>query len=565
MTDRGRYWPKERADPSAMQQAAPELLTLQQDLVRRLCVAAVILTLTAVLGAYAMSGFLQAAAQNALREDLNPLRVEMQQVVSRDIQLIRGMLGYVRTNPDLTQAEFEAIANDILEGAADHVRNLALARDLIISHIHPLKGNIGALGLNYRDTPLQWDVVERVVKEERIIMAGPINLAQGGTGLIARFPIHHRIATPSERRLWGIASTVIDFEAFLKNVGALDLKETLNLALVGRDGDPDSTEVIWGNPDIQRSDPIELVVVLGSEGAWRLLASPREGWPGPLSSLPWFGLGAILLFCVFAFWSIALHRFARERVISNRVLISALEQAQAASAAKSSFMAVMSHELRTPLNAIIGFSELLETSPRSSRIWDNAEQYLVDIKQSGQFLLDIINDILDLSRIESGRYELYPERYDLTGAIHQVCRRFNQPLSEKEMSLELPPQDMTFEVFGDRRSTQQILINLMTNSLKYAGRGAKVAVVLAELEGDRVEIRVEDNGSGVPKAKLDQIMEPFVQGSSSYARSAGGTGLGLAICRSLARAMDGDFEIESDAGQGLTARLILPRHFIVHS
>ena len=564
MTDLERLPFDRRADPLVSAHAAPELRTLRADLLRRLSVVAAVLALLSVVATYVMSGVLRSAAQNELRESLNPLRVEMQQSLTRDMQLIRGMMGYVRANPDLEQAEFDLIAKDILDGAKDHVRNLALARDLTISHIYPLEGNREALGLNYRENPLQWGVVKRVVDEDRIILAGPVNLVQGGLGLVPRFPIFYRSGAFEERRLWGIASTVIDFELFLRDVGVFNFDKTMKLAIVGRNGDPQNDEIIWGDETVRDADPVALAVVMGSQGIWRLLATPRDGWPGPLSSLPWFALGAVLIFCAFTLWSIALHRFARERVLSNSALISALEQAQAASAAKSSFMAVMSHELRTPLNAIIGFSELLETSPRASKVWDNADQYVVDIKQSGQFLLDIINDILDLSRIESGRYELYPERYDLISLIHQVCRRFNQPLSEKAMNLELPSKSAVLEVFGDRRATQQILINLLTNAMKYSGRGTEVKVTVLQQDDDRVEVKIADNGAGVPKAKLAQIMEPFVQISSSYARPAGGTGLGLAICRSLARAMDGAFEIESDSGQGLTARLILPRHLNLH-
>jgi two-component system sensor histidine kinase ChiS len=534
---------------------------LRAGLVRRLVVGGSILLAIIALGGIAMADFYRESARTNAVEKLNPLRASMQRILSQDIQLIRGMIGYVRARPDLSQAEFELVASDVLEGAADHVRNIALAKDLVISHMYPMAGNQAALGLNYRTTESQRDAVIQVINTDQIVVAGPLSLQQGGTGLIARFPIRTRALPGQQSDLWGIASLVIDFPSFLSEAGWFDVESEYRMALTGRDGDVSDDGIFWGDPNIRTEKPVSLDVIVGPSGLWHIYAVPVGGWSTNLDILPWFALAGLALLGVFTFLSVVRYRLGCERVRSSMALIRALERAQAANAAKSSFMAVMSHELRTPLNAIIGFSELLEHAPRNSPIWDKAEQYVGDIKQSGQFLLAIINDILDLSRVESGRHDLRLEPFDVCRLIEIAAKRLNGSLQEAGQSLHFHQAGIPFEAVGDRRAFQQIISNLISNSVKYAGEGAEVAITVDPRGPDAIMVTVSDNGVGVPTEKLTDILEPFVQASSSYSRQVGGTGLGLAICKSLARAMSGRFEVQSGTGKGFTARLTLPRHF----
>ena len=496
-------------------------------------------------------------AEGRAREDLNPARAALQQALGRDITILRGLAGYTRSDPNLSQEDFALIAEDLIAGASPSVRHVALARDLVVSHIYPRIGNEKAIGLDYRATPEQWKAVERVLGIDEPVIAGPVELAQGGTGLIARLAVRLRHGPQSEDRVWGIASVVIDFPKLMMRVGLEGLKTDYRLALRGRDGDPNDPTVFWGDPDIATADPVHLTVVLPA-GSWRILIAPRRGWPTLTENFPYFFAAGVLLLIGYVAVATARDRIADERRRSRANLIEALRKAEEASAAKSSFMAVMSHELRTPLNAIIGFSALLENQPKDSPIWERAGEYSADIRKSGEFLLSIINDILDLSRIESGGYELDVRQFDLMEEVHAVASRMRMEFEQQGMALHVPDGGGPVPAVADQRAVQQILGNLLSNALKYAGPGARVEIVVKP-HGDRVTLSVRDDGPGIPTEMIDAVMEPFVQLSSSYARKVGGVGLGLTICQSLARAIGADLAIESRPGHGTTINLTMPQ------
>lgn len=246
-----------------------------------------------------------------------------------------------------------------------------------------------------------------------------------------------------------------------------------------------------------------------------------------------------------------------ERTRNERALREAKEAAESAYASKTRFLANMSHELRTPLNAIIGFSEMIQRQLLGPVGNARYLEYVGGIRQSGEHLLDLINDILDMSKIEIGKYELYVEELNVGKiirlAIHMVEGRAHE--SQVRLVSDDIPDDI--QITADRRAIMQVLLNLMSNAVKFTKPGGTVDIrCFRELGG--VAIVVSDTGIGIPKDKLDVVTLPFEQVSSEFTRNHEGTGLGLAITKDLIELHGGTFDIDSEVGVGTIVTVLLP-------
>jgi cell cycle sensor histidine kinase DivJ len=239
----------------------------------------------------------------------------------------------------------------------------------------------------------------------------------------------------------------------------------------------------------------------------------------------------------------------------ERALVEARDEALAASRAKSRFLANMSHELRTPLNAILGFSEITMREmfgPVGPRYQDYARL----IHESGAHLLDLINSVLDMSKIEAGKLELSEELFELDDVAQSALRFLKIPAERAGVALKLEIAPEARLVFADRRAVKQMLVNLLSNGVKYTPPGGEVRVSARVRNG--VELQVRDTGTGISKADLERLGKPFEQVESSEVRAKEGTGLGLALVRSLAQMHGGEAVLDSALGEGTTVTVRLP-------
>jgi two-component system, cell cycle sensor histidine kinase PleC len=232
-------------------------------------------------------------------------------------------------------------------------------------------------------------------------------------------------------------------------------------------------------------------------------------------------------------------------------------RAEEANQAKSKFLANMSHELRTPLNAIIGFSEIMESGMFGALGADKYHEYCRDIRHSGQFLLEVINDILDMSKIEAGRMKLDFEDIELQPLLAEAMRVVSSRAEDKglELSADITPS-LLFK--ADRRALKQIALNLLSNAVKFTPDGGRVTV-RGRLSAGGVTIAIRDTGIGIEHDALQKLGRPFEQVESQLTKSHQGSGLGLAIAKSLVQLHGGRMRIRSAPGKGTLVVVRLPR------
>jgi two-component system cell cycle sensor histidine kinase PleC len=235
----------------------------------------------------------------------------------------------------------------------------------------------------------------------------------------------------------------------------------------------------------------------------------------------------------------------------------AMLAAESHNRSKSTFLANMSHELRTPLNAVIGFAQVLESQLFGPLGGAKYLEYATDIRASGEHLLSLINDILDLARVEAGKLTLEIEPIFLAKEIDGCVRIIQLQAMKGGLEIERALNDAPAQIQADRRAFKQIVINILSNAIKFTPAGGKITIA-AKINGAMLELKISDTGIGIPAGELSRIGQPFEQVSGALNRAHEGSGLGLSLCRSLVKLHGGELYIESWHGKGTTVTVTLP-------
>jgi signal transduction histidine kinase len=252
------------------------------------------------------------------------------------------------------------------------------------------------------------------------------------------------------------------------------------------------------------------------------------------------------------------NHMANEVAVAHHALEQKTADAESANRAKTDFLAKVSHELRTPLNAIAGYTELLEMGLRGP-LTDAQRRDLARIRASGQHLLGLISGVLDLNRIERGQVSYTLARIPIEPFLADLDALVSPQAAAKSLTLEFLPGASSLTVVADREKLRQIMLNLLSNAIRYTPAGGRITLSTRARDSERVEISVQDTGPGIPETRRDEVFEPFVQLDRSLSQPQEGLGLGLAISRDLARGMRGDLTVSGNAKGGASFTLVLPR------
>lgn len=453
-----------------------------------------------------------------------------------------------RAYPDGLGDRFADYANAMLASHPHEARILQLAPNGIITYVFPNGNNEANIGFDILAQNYEGPTAQRTIETEELVVAGPVNLSQGKRGLIARLPFFS--SQNGSREFSGFATAVIDFDSLMEGFNDLISTSGYLVAIRGRDGLGKDGGVFIGQEELFVSDAI-LIDVPVSTGSWQLAILPKGGWPStaPMSSWIWlFGIAVAILA------SSLIHL----QVLTNERLGLARKKAMEASKAKTLFLASMSHELRTPMNAIIGFGEMLDHGIKGP-LSEGQKEYLSYIQVSSSHLLELIDQVLEFSKIESGKAKLNLESINISEGIADAISFIANQAQKKKIDITIKNDcPTTSEVWSDPLQFRQVLINLLTNAVKYNHEGGSIYVCCSDAGNEMVRLTITDAGIGIPAEMQESVFEPFNR-LGHESSNIEGTGIGLTITKKMVELMDGRIGFESKEEAGSSFWIELPR------
>ncbi len=490
------------------------------------------------------------------------------------ISLLYALRHFVEANPDPTRLarEFDHIASS-MQRNNPVIRAAQLVENGKITYLWPMAHNDKILGHNlYEDPRISVrTTVHRAMKTDSVVLNGPMELRQGGMGIVARLRVHR-----PDGSIWGLAAVVMDMPTLLASAGMREKENELRFAMTSTDGSVfhGDASVLGQSPEIQR-------ITFAGE-TWSLAAVPQQGWGDVVArqSVAFrYASGTILglLFIVLVLLLRSRHilrvlveqrtRELREanshlrkemdvRLRAEGELTTALQRAEQSEQLKDTFIATMSHEIRTPLHVMLGYANLL-TSYGGCTVYEQ-DSYIEHIRLAGQRLLRTVEEILQFSALKTGTFTLRSTSVDLCHLTRTMVANYSAEAATKGLNVTLDIPDQPLLIQADPYCIEQSVGNLLDNAIKYTAEGS-VGVEVAAHDGV-VRLTVRDTGIGISEPYLESVFEAFSQEVHGYARPYEGLGLGLALTRHYVEFNGGSITVESTKGVGSKFHVCFPQH-----
>ena len=451
-----------------------------------------------------------------------------------------------------------SILSQMMQDKQNVIEAHELAKDGIVSHIYPMKGNEEAMGLNMLEHPDRKKEANLAKTSGQYTIAGPFPLVQGGNGALLFDPVYVKDEA-GEDTFWGFSILVLNWDHFMEEVETYKLEDASYQYLIWKNGTELGEKLtIAQSEKFSFKDTLEVACDVPND-TWYFEIEPKAGWV-PQSQIAFGILIAALVSGVLTvgYWQYEMQRY-KEALYAEKIERAA-KRAEEASEAKTRFLFNMSHDIRTPMNAIIGFSDLLEKHLDDK---EKVHDHIKKIQLSGSFLLSLINYVLEMARIESGKATLRTEVGDaqeLLGALNAV---FEPAVEKKRLKYNCTLDVEHRFIICDVTKVREIVLNIISNSVKYTPEGGSVTVQIKEIPWEKegwtaYRILVEDTGIGMGAEYLPHIFEEFTRERTSTESKVVGAGLGLPIVKALIDLMGGTIQVESERGKGSKFEVILP-------
>lgn len=464
--------------------------------------------------------------------------------------MLSALLGnYISAGENLDENTFSELAEKI-PNEDGVIKAFELAPEGIVTDIYPKEGNEGAFGLDMLQEHERKKDAILARDSGKYTLGGPYQLKQGGTGALLFNPVYQD-NNSEQGEFWGFVILVIDWDRFIREINLDYLSDADFCYRIWTYDRSSSDKIILAESQDNMSDNILTVECAVPNNTWYFDIIPSEGW-SPRS----YWIMCIVISYVFSlliatvFYLISSKKH-RERQYEAELEKSA-EQAKNANEAKTRFLFNMSHDIRTPMNAIVGFSGLLEKNLQNER---KAKEYLEKIQSSSNLLLRIINQVLEMARIESGTAVLQLKAEDMDALFHRVNTVFEEDVRKKNLQYHAVLDVRHHYVVCDQTKLQEIMLNIISNAIKYTPEGHSIYVEVHEAVSEnpskiRYIFSCEDTGIGMSEEYLPHIYEEFSREHSTTENKVPGTGLGLPIIKSMIELMGGSIQVESRQGIG---------------